>query len=125
MTYMDSGDITLGIVLLAVTLLMGLVICINAIYHNMRKTPTNFWTGSVIKPEEITDVSAYNRANYLMWTVYLVCLALAGAVVFLNWIIGLIVYLVVVFLGVAIMIVVYKRIYNKYKTELGRYRIEI
>ena len=125
MQYMDSGDTILGIGLLAVTLLMSVLICINAIYHNTRKTPINFWTGSVINPDEITDVSAYNRSNYLMWTVYLVCLALAGSVVFLNWIIGLIIYLVVVFLGVAIMIVVYKRIYNRYKTEQGRYRIEI
>jgi len=122
---MDSGDIALGIGLLAVTLLMGVVICINAIYHNVRKTPTNFWTGSIIKPEEIANISAYNRANYIMWVIYLVCLALAGVVVFFSWIIGLIVYLIVVLLGVAIMIVVYKRIYNKHKTEQGRYRIEI
>ena len=120
-----SGDITLAVWLSATTLLMGTIISINAIYHYKRNTPTNFWTGSVISSEEIKDIPAYNRANVQMWAVYLVCLALASAIVFLNWIIGLSLFVVVLIIGVILMIKIYKRIYNKYKSATGHYRIEI
>jgi len=120
-----SGDITLAVGLLATTLLIGIIISINTIYHYKRNTPMNFWTGSIISSEEITDIPAYNRANVKMWAIYLVCLALASAIVFLNWIIGLSLFLVVLIIGVIFMIKVYKRIYNKYKSATGHSRVEI
>ena len=120
-----SGDITLSVWLLATTLLVGIIISVNAIYHYKRNTPTNFWTGSVISSEEITDIPAYNRANVQMWAVYLICLALTSAIAFLNWIIGLSLFIVVLIIGVILMIKVYKRIYKKYKSATGHYRVEI
>ena len=40
------------------------------IYAFRRKKPMWFWAGTEVKPEEITDVPAYNRANGIMWIVY-------------------------------------------------------
>lgn len=35
-----------------------------------RKKPVHFWSGSEVKEEEISDVSAYNKANGIMWLVF-------------------------------------------------------
>ena len=122
---MAYGNISLAVGLSATTLLVSVIIAVNIIYHYKRNTPTNFWTGSIIAPEEIIDIPAYNRANGKMWAVFLVCLALSGAIVFLNWIIGLSIYIAVLIFGTIIIIKLYKRIYKKYKSESGHYRFEI
>lgn len=35
-----------------------------------RKDPMNFWAGTTVDPETISDVPAYNRANARMWKQY-------------------------------------------------------
>ena len=120
-----SGFFEFAIGITATTLLMGVTISVKALYHYKRNTPTNFWSGSTIKSEEITDIPAYNRAVFLMLTIFLIGLAIAGAVIFFSFLIGFIAYTVVLIVGTAVMIKVYKQIYNKYKSALGLYRIEI
>ena len=122
---MTSGSIGMAVSILAIALFMGVIVGVNAYRHYKRNTPTNFWSGSIIDPKEISDIPAYNRANFLMWTVYLFCLALPSVVAYFNLLIGIIVYVSTMLIGLIIIILVYKRIYNKYKTEFGRYRIEI
>jgi len=106
-------------------LLIAVILIAVAIYHNRRKTPVNFWSGSIIEPEEITDTPAYNRANYLMWTFFIICLAVSVLFMLFSILIGSIVFGVALILGTVLMMIVHKRIYNKYKTEKSRYRIEI
>ena len=49
------------------------------IWANHRKTPMHFWAGTAIDPEDISDISSYNRENGSMWMIYSVPFWLAGA----------------------------------------------
>lgn len=42
------------------------------------KTPMPFWSGTKVKPEEITDIHKYNRANAKMWLFYSIPFWIAG-----------------------------------------------
>ena len=35
-----------------------------------RRTPVNFWSGTEVKKEEVTNVKKYNFANGVMWCIY-------------------------------------------------------
>ena len=85
------------------------------IYAWRRKKPMWFWSGSTVEEYEISDVPAYNRANGIMWLAYsgvfwisavlgIFELDAAGAVLAAGCI-G----------GIPVLVMVYKRIYDKYK----------
>ena len=40
------------------------------IYAWRREKPMWFWSGSTVRESEISDISAYNKANGIMWIVY-------------------------------------------------------
>ena len=40
------------------------------VYAWRREKPMWFWAGTEVRPEEITDVRGYNRANGIMWICY-------------------------------------------------------
>ncbi len=40
------------------------------IYAYRRKEPMWFWSGSIVRKEELTDVQAYNHANGIMWILF-------------------------------------------------------
>ncbi|MBE6025036.1 MAG: hypothetical protein E7231_17995 [Cellulosilyticum sp.] len=40
------------------------------IYAGKNKKPMHFWSGTTVKPESISDITAYNKANQKMWYVY-------------------------------------------------------
>lgn len=48
----------------------GAVLVIIAYSCFKRKTPVNFWSGTEVKKEEVTDVKKYNFANGIMWCIY-------------------------------------------------------
>jgi hypothetical protein len=89
-----------------------------------RKDPMHFWSGSTVKPEEITDIPAYNRANGLMWAVFAVCIVTAGVFSLFNIKIGAILLAIICLPGIFILIAVYKRIYNKYKSATVTYKTD-
>ena len=80
-----------------------------------RKKPMWFWSGSEVKPWQIRDIPAYNRANGWMWIVYslgfwaAIVLGLfnasAAGLVMAIWCLG----------GIPVLVIAYKRIYKKYK----------
>ena len=40
------------------------------VYAWKRKKPMWFWSGSTVEESEISDISAYNKANGIMWIVF-------------------------------------------------------
>ena len=85
------------------------------LYARSRKKPMWFYSGSEVKPWEIRDVPAYNRANGWMWIVYSLGFWAAALFSLLNvpaagvamaiWCLG----------GIPVLVLAYKRIYKKYK----------
>ena len=102
----------LGIMLPICILFTGL-----GIYAWRREKPMWFWSGSTVREDEISDVRAYNRANGIMW------LAFSGV----FWIAALLGLFRVGAAGIVVgagtlgaipvLILVYGRIYNKYKVK--------
>jgi len=86
-----------------------------AIWAFKRKDPMHFWSGSTVRPEEITNIPSYNHANGLMWSVYTACMVVTGIVSFFSISIGAILLIVVCVAGLIILVIAYTMIYNKYK----------
>lgn len=86
------------------------------IFSLNKKTPMHFWSGTTVKSEEITDIRAYNRANGIMWIVYgsTFILAIILNLVF-NSNVGVLVVVLSCTVGLIALILVYGKIYNKYK----------
>lgn len=87
------------------------------IYSMKRREPMWFWSGTSVRPEEITDGKAYNRANGIMWLVFsvpfwistvlgLFRLSLAGLVLFFGCL-----------AGIPGLVIVYGRIYRRYRRK--------
>ena len=85
------------------------------IYAMRRKKPMHFYAGSEVKPWQIRDIPAYNRANGWMWILFslgfwaaallsLFTISAAGMLVALTCLVG-----------IPILVVAYRRIYQKYK----------
>lgn len=87
------------------------------VYAWKREKPMWFWSGTTVSEEEITDVRAYNRANGIMWIVF-------SAVFWTSALLGLLrvrtaaaVMLVGCAAGIPALVVVYGKIYNRYKAQ--------
>lgn len=86
-----------------------------AIWAFKRKDPMHFWSGSTVRPEEIRDIPAYNRANGIMWSIYAACLLMAGLVSLFSIKTGSILLFIIFLPGIAVLIITYNRIYKKYR----------
>ncbi|MCR5041585.1 MAG: hypothetical protein K6C36_05715 [Clostridia bacterium] len=82
-----------------------------------RKKPMWFWANSEVSEKEISDVPAYNRANGIMWLAY-------SAVFWISSVLGLFnvgtagaVLAAGCLGGIPVLIVVYQRIYKKYRVR--------
>ncbi len=97
--------------------LVSLVFTSLGIYAWRREKPMWFWSGSVVDEEEIKDIPAYNRANGLMWIVF--SIPLWTSVVVGNWNGKIATYITTLTLvaGFPLLILTYKKIYNKYKNQ--------
>lgn len=80
-----------------------------------RKKPMYFWAGSEVNETEISDIPAYNRANGIMWLVYSLIFWAATAVMQFSSTASLVLIIVGCVVGIPLLFVIYKRIYNKYK----------
>ena len=91
------------------------VFTIIGIYAWNRKKPMWFWAHTTVEETEIKDIPAYNRANGRMWIVYSLPFWLST---FLGAGKEKIVLLLIVgncVIGLPVLILVYQRIYEKYK----------
>lgn len=82
-----------------------------------RKKPMWFWAGTTVEESEIADISAYNRANGIMWICY-------SAVFWISTVLGIfqmdtagIVLTVGCLAGIPVLIIAYRRIYEKYRSK--------
>jgi len=96
--------------------LCALIFGLIALWAFKRKDPMHFWSGSTVRPEEISDIPAYNRANGLMWAIYTVCMVITGILSLFSIKIGVILLIILCVPGIIVLIIVYNRIYNKYKS---------
>lgn len=88
------------------------------IYSLKRKTPMHFWSGSTVKPEEISDIYAYNKANGIMWIVYGLSYLLILPLGFVfGEVICTIITIILATFGLVALIICYKLIYKKYKVK--------
>lgn len=102
--------IWLGILIPLSTFITGI-----GIYAWNRKRPMWFWSGTTVKEQEISDIPAYNRANGIMWIAY-------SAVFWISAFIGVfepgaagVTLMIGCLGGIPVLIIVYKRIYEKYR----------
>ena len=87
------------------------------IYAWRRKKPTWFWSGSTVSEEEISDIPAYNRANGKMWIAYS-CVFWLGAILGVMQIdIAGLVVAIGCMAGIPVLIVVYNRIFFRYRVK--------
>lgn len=105
------GNIIWLIIMIPISLLFTGI----GIYAWQRKKPMWFWSGSTVKESEISDVSAYNRANGIMWLVFsliLWCSTFLGA---MNMKAGGNLLIASCVIAVPILPIVYGKIYRKFK----------
>jgi len=111
-----------NIIFAVICWLCSLIFVVIALWAFKRKDPMNFWSGSTVRPEDITDIPAYNRANGLMWAIYAFCMVVAGFVSLFSVITGGILLVIICVPGITALIIVYNRIYNKYKSTSVTYK---
>lgn len=90
------------------------------VWASRSKNPVNFWAGTKLDPQRVSDVTAYNHENAVMWKIYSVPLWLAGALSIFDFvsqafaIAGLALAGLACFPGLVILIRHYRKIENKY-----------
>ena len=108
---MGFGNIFFAGVVWFCSIFFGLV----ALWAFKRRDPMNFWSGDEVKPEEITDIPAYNRANGFMWALYTGYYVVIGIISLFNILAGTVLLVIICSLGSVALILGYKYIYKKYK----------
>ena len=91
-----------------------LFFCIGTYAKRLEK-PMWFWSGTEVKATEITDVKRYNQANGIMWQLYSLWYFAAGIAEIWNSMLSFILMMLSCTVGLVILVVAYKKIYNKYK----------
>lgn len=82
-----------------------------------RSDPVYFFGKKAVKPEELTDIKAYNRANGIMWAVYADGFFSAGIAALFNSVAASIFAVIWCFSGGLVLVIAHKKIYNKYKQK--------
>lgn len=85
------------------------------IYAWRRKKPMWFWSGSTVEESEIRDIPAYNRANGRMWIVFSLPFWLSAFLGFWSEAVAGMLLAGACVIGLPVLVVVYQRIYKKYK----------
>ena len=85
------------------------------IYAWRREKPMWFWSGSMVKESEISDIAAYNRANGFMWISFSLVMWISTILGAMNMKAGGIFLMAGCIIGVPVLPIVYGRIYRKYR----------
>lgn len=116
-----SGEEIFGLmIMLGCCLGCGGMIYGIGLWSEKSKKPFGFWTYKEVKPESISDIRAYNRANGKMWKIYSIPYFLAALcgiggiwLPWLNWLAVSLIILASTF-GIVWLIWYYKRVFRKY-----------
>lgn len=84
------------------------------IYTLRAKTPMNFWSGKIVKNEDVIDISAYNKENGIMWSTYSIVYWIDGITGMFNELVGGIIMFSACSIGLLLLIFNYRRIEKKY-----------
>lgn len=87
------------------------------VYALKSKKPIHFWSGTTVKPEEISDIRAYNRANAKMWFVFDIPFVVAFVVAPFEMMIAAGCILFGCTVGLGLIIATYARIEKKYRVK--------
>ena len=87
------------------------------VYAQKLEKPIWFWSGTEVKPSQITDVKRYNKENALMWKVYSIWYFAAGASGIWSAIALFILLLMSCSVGLVILVLWYQHIFKKYKVK--------
>ena len=85
------------------------------VYAIKRKKPMWFWSGSEVKPWQIKDVPAYNKANGWMWIVFSLVFWAAALLSLFDTPAAWILLVVGCLAGIPGLVIAYGRIYRRYK----------
>lgn len=107
---------SVNIIFAATCWLCSLVFGVIALWAFKRRDPVHFWSGSIVRHEEIADIPSYNRANGLMWAIYAVCIAATGISSLFSITIGAILLGIICVPGILVLIIAYNGIYSKYRS---------
>ena len=99
----------------AVMALCGAVFAGIGIYARRRRKPMWFWSGSTVQEGDISDVPAYNRANGRMWIAFSLPFWLSAFLGIWCSIAAVVLTVANCIIGIPVLVVVYHRIYAKYK----------
>lgn len=113
-----------NIIFAAICWLCSLFFGVIAFWAFKRKDPMHFWSGSTVRPEEIADIPAYNRANSRMWAIYTACMVVTGILSLFSILIGTVLLFTLCLPGLVILIIAYNRIYNKYRSTSVIYKTD-
>ena len=103
-----------GIAWILTMVLFSTVITGIGVYAWNRKQPMWFWSGSKVEDDEISDITAYNRANGIMWLVYSLPYWVSTFVGLDDVELATGIVLVWALVSIPFLILVYRWIYNKY-----------
>ena len=103
------------IIVCFVSCLCGAVFVTIGLCARRMAKPMWFWSGSTVKPEEISDIPAYNRANCRMWIGYSLFFWLSALLALLGFpaAAGTVIFVGAIG-GALALIPAYNRIYRKY-----------
>lgn len=90
------------------------------LWADRRKTPMNFWAGTEIQPQSVSDIPSYNHANARLWMAYSVPFWLAGVCAFFSDILAGGILLLACFPGLLLLIRGYRGIEKKYVKALDK-----
>ena len=85
------------------------------IFAMRRKKPMWFYAGSEVKPWQIKDVPAYNKANGWMWIVFSLVFWAAALLSLFDTPAAGILLVVGCLVGIPGLVIAYGRIYRRYK----------
>lgn len=103
------------IIWLIITILSASLFSGIGIFAWRRKKPMWFWSGSEVSEYEISDIPAYNRENGVMWIAFSSIFWLSAFLGLFQMKIAGIILTVGCFAGIPALIIIYGKIYNKYK----------
>lgn len=98
-------------------LLCGVIFLAIGFYATKKETPMNFWSGTEVPSESISDIPAYNRAMGKLWGGYSVVWFLSGMIGLWQPLAATLLMCVLGAGGALVLVLVYKRIEKKYRVK--------